>query len=424
MGEGPVLARPFVRACASQLKDPTAMNATFLKNAIVLGLLVAVGPFAIDMYLPAMPAIAESLDTSTGAVQMTLMVFFVSFGVFQLVYGPLSDMIGRKRPLYFGLALFTLGSIGCAFAPSIEWLIAFRFIQGVGAAAGMVIARAVVRDLHTGVEATRLMSLVMLVFSVSPILAPLSGSALIEAFDWRAVFIAVAIAGIAGIILITLALPETRPASQRTGGGVRTAITSAGQLLRDGRFMGITFIGGFGMAAFFAFLGSSSFVYIDHFGLTPTQYSIAFSVNAIAFIGASQFSARLSARFGVTPVIAAAVMLYAAASVVLLGITLAGVDNLPVLMGLLFVAFAGLGLVIPSTMVLALEVNGPIAGMAAALGGTLQFALGAVAIVIVSAFSDGTSTPMVAVIAGCAAAALLITRATLSRPGAAAAPAE
>ena len=387
----------------------------FLKNAIILGLLVAIGPFAIDMYLPAMPAIAEDLGTTTALTQMTLMVFFVSFGLFQIVYGPVSDAIGRKRPLYAGLVLFTIGSVGSAVAPTIEWLIFFRFVQGVGAAAGMVIARAIVRDLHTGIAATRLMSLVMLVFSVSPILAPLSGSALIEAFDWRAVFWAVTIAGIAGIALIAFFLPETRPVAQRVGGGLRPALRSAGQLLRDGRFMGITFIGGLGMAAFFAFLGSSSFVYIDHFGLTPTQYSIAFSVNAIAFIGASQFAARLAGRYGVTNVIATAVTFFAVAAVALFAITAAGVDNLGVLMAILFLAFGALGLVIPSTMVLAIEENGPIAGMAAALGGTLQFALGAITIAGVSVFFDGTSLPMVGAIALTAVAAFAISRVTLRR---------
>jgi DHA1 family bicyclomycin/chloramphenicol resistance-like MFS transporter len=179
--------------------------------------------------------------------------------------------------------------------------------------------------------------------------------------------------------------------------------------------MGITFIGGLGMAAFFAFLGASSFVYIDHFGLTPTQYSIAFSVNAIAFIGASQLSARLAARFGVGPVIAAAVTFFMVSAVALLALTLAGVDSLVVLMAMFFLAFGALGLVIPSTMVLALEENGPIAGMAAALGGTLQFALGAITIGIVSAVSDGTQLAMVAAIAVCSVGAFAISRVTLGR---------
>src|SRR5215475_9597485 len=149
------------------------MLSTYTKNAIVLGLLAAVGPFAIDMYIPALPTIAADLKATTAATQMTLTAFFVAFGVCQVVYGPVSDMVGRKAPLYFGLAFFTIGSIGCGAAPSIGWLIFFRFVQGIGASSVMVIPRAIIRDLHTGVEATQLMSLVMLVLSVSPILAPL-----------------------------------------------------------------------------------------------------------------------------------------------------------------------------------------------------------------------------------------------------------
>ena len=193
----------------------------FTRNAIVLGLLSAVGPFAIDMYLPALPAIAADLRTTTSATQMTLTMFFVAFGLCQIAYGPLSDVYGRKPPLYAGLALFILGSIGCALAPSVGWLIAFRVLQGAGAAAMGVIPRAIIRDLHTGTEATRLMALVMLVFSVSPILAPLSGSALIVPFGWRAVFVAVTIAALIATVLLATMLPETRPAHERIRGDGR-----------------------------------------------------------------------------------------------------------------------------------------------------------------------------------------------------------
>ena len=150
------------------------MKTSFFGTALVLGLLSAIGPFAIDMYLPALPSIGQSLGASMGAVQASLMAFFISLGVGQIIYGPVSDMLGRKKPLYFGLVLFALGSVGCALAPDIETLVVLRFIQGLGACAGMVIPRAVVRDLHTGHDAARLMSLLMLVFSVSPILAPLA----------------------------------------------------------------------------------------------------------------------------------------------------------------------------------------------------------------------------------------------------------
>jgi DHA1 family bicyclomycin/chloramphenicol resistance-like MFS transporter len=391
------------------------MISNYAKNAIVLGLLAAVGPFAIDMYLPALPTIAADLHASTAATQMTLMVFFVAFGVCQIAYGPISDMVGRKPPLYFGLVLFAVGSVGCGTARSIEWLILFRFIQGIGASSVMIIPRAIIRDLHTGVEATRLMALVMLVLSVSPILAPLTGSALIVPFGWRAVFVAVTVVAVVAFVLVAAFLPETRPAEDRVEVSVAGVLGSFGQLLRHGRFLGLTFIGGLGMASFFVFLASSSFIYIEHFGLTPTQYSIAFSANAVGFIGASQFAATLGARFGMARVVNTAVVLHALFALILLVLTAAGIDNLAVLIAMLFVAFAFLGLVIPSTMVLALEEHGPIAGMASALGGTLQMVAGGLMIVIVSLFFDGTALPMVTTIALCALGALALSAMTLRR---------
>ena len=400
------------------------MSSSFVKNAMVLGLLAAVGPFAIDMYIPALPTIAADLHASTSATQMTLMAFFVSFGVCQLVYGPVSDMAGRKPPLYFGLGLFAFGSVGCGLSPSIEWLIFFRVIQGIGASAVMVIPRAIIRDLHTGPEATRLMSTVMLVFSVSPILAPLAGSALIVPFGWRAVFAAVTVASVLAIVLVALCLPETRPPQDRIRVSLGAVFGGFGQLLLDRRFLGITFIGGVGMASFFTFLATSSFVYIGHFGLTPVQYSLAFSVNAIGFIGASQFASRLGARFGMTRTITAAVALFCFFSIALFVITLAGVDRLDVLIVMLFLTFAGLGLVIPTTMVLALEDHGPIAGIASALGGTLQMVAGGALIVVVSLFFDGTTLPMVAIIALCGIGTLALTLGTLGRRATAAQPAE
>jgi DHA1 family bicyclomycin/chloramphenicol resistance-like MFS transporter len=391
------------------------MISNYAKNAIVLGLLAAVGPFAIDMYLPALPAIAADLQTSTAATQMTLMSFFMAFGLCQIVYGPVSDMVGRKPPLYFGLVLFIVGAVGCAAAPSIEWLIAFRFVQGIGASSVMVIPRAIIRDLHTGIEATRLMSLVMLVLSVSPILAPLAGSALIVPFGWRSVFIAATSVAVLGAVLVWLHLPETRPPEERIAASFGSALGGFGYLLTHRHFLGLTFIGGIAMASFFSFLASSSFVYIGHFGLTPTQYSLAFSINAVGFIGASQATAALGTRYGMGRVVMTAMAVHTVFTTVLLALTLGGIDSLPVLMVLLFAAFACLGLVIPSTMVLALEDHGPIAGMASALGGTLQMVTGGLMIVVVSAFFDGTPRPMVATIAGCAFAALVLSAATLRR---------
>jgi DHA1 family bicyclomycin/chloramphenicol resistance-like MFS transporter len=313
-------------------------------------------------------------------------------------------------------------AIGCALSPTVEWLIFFRFLQGIGASASMVIPRAVIRDLHTGPDAARLMSLVMLVFSVSPILAPLTGSAVIVPFGWQAVFVLGAGAALLALFLVGFTLPETHPAERRLKSEMRIVLAGYGKLIRDFRFLGLTFIGGLGMSSFFSFLASSSFIYIEHFGLTPTQYSLAFSVNAIGFIGSAQFAGWLAKRFGLPRVVTTAVTVYAAVMVALFVVTLLGMDSLPVLMAFLFFGFAGLGLVIPSTMVLALDEHGPIAGMASALGGTLQMAAGAVMIVIVSAFFDGTALPMVAAIAACAVGALTLAWLTLgrSRPEAAA----
>ncbi|HEX5777630.1 MAG TPA: multidrug effflux MFS transporter [Xanthobacteraceae bacterium] len=400
------------------------MNSNFARNAIVLGLLAAVGPFAIDMYLPALPTISADLAATTAATQMTLTAFFIAFGLSQLVYGPVADMVGRKPPLYFGLAVFLAGSIGCAVAPTVAWLIFFRAVQGIGAAAVMVIPRAVIRDLHTGPEATRLMAMVMLVFSVSPILAPLAGSALIVPFGWRAVFVAVAIASVLSIVLTATLLPETRPPEERVRASFASVAGGFGQLLRHGRFLGLTFIGGFAMASFFAFLAGSSFVYIEHFGLTPTQYSFAFSINAVGFIGASQFAARLGERFGMARTVSVAVSCFATVMTLLFAVTAAGVDNLAVLIAMLFVGNAFLGLVIPTTMVLSLDDHGPIAGMASALGGTLQMLAGGLVIVLVSWFFDGTTLPMVAAIALCGLVALLLSWVTLGLPRALPQPAE
>jgi DHA1 family bicyclomycin/chloramphenicol resistance-like MFS transporter len=236
----------------------------------------------------------------------------------------------------------------------------------------MVIPRAIIRDLHTGVEATRLMALVMLVFSVSPILAPLAGSALIVPFGWRAVFVAVTVAALLSLLLTAFSLPETRLPRERIRVSVGNVLGGFAHLLRDWRFMGLTFIGGLGMSSFFAFLASSSFIYIEHFGLTPTQYSLAFSVNAVGFIGASQFAAKLGGRFGMARVVATAVACYTVFGLILFAVTALGVDNLAVLMVLLFATFAFLGPGHPVDHGARAGRPRPHCRMASALGGTLQ----------------------------------------------------
>jgi DHA1 family bicyclomycin/chloramphenicol resistance-like MFS transporter len=389
------------------------MTSSFFKTALVLGLLSAIGPFAIDMYLPALPSIGQSLGASMSAVQASLMAFFISLGIGQIIYGPVSDMVGRKVPLYFGMVLFAVGSVGCALAPDVQTLIVLRFIQGLGASAGMVIPRAVVRDLHTGTDAARLMSLLMLVFSVSPILAPLVGSLLIEFIGWRSVFWAVTVAAVLGLALIASSLPETRPAGERLNSNVRSAVQGYSVLLRDRHFLGLVFTGAFGISSFFAYLANSPFVLIDHYGLTPRQYSIAFAANAASFIGVSQFTGKLGVRFGLVAVVRFAVWGYAASMLLLLALNMVGVDHLAVILGTLFIGYGFLGLVVPTTAVLALEKHGAIAGTASALMGTLQFVTGAVVMATVGLFVDGTARPMVTGIAACALVALAISRVTL-----------
>lgn len=389
------------------------MISPFLRLALVLGLLSAIGPFAIDMYLPALPAIGNSLGADVGAVQLSLTAFFAAVSVSQLAYGPASDLFGRKAPLLFGLVLFTLASVGCALAPDIHTLVVFRFMQGLGAGAAMTIPRAVVRDVHTGNDAARLMSLLMLVFSVSPILAPLVGSFVVDAAGWRGIFWFVTGAGVAGLALLMFVLDETRPAADRAASTWRGSVSAYGRLMRDRHFLGLTFIGAFGMASFFVFLANSSFVMINHYGLSPRQYSVAFSINAVSFIGVSQLTGWFAQRFGLHRTVRGAVMGFTATMVLLLVVFAAGVDRLDVLASLLFVGFGFLGLVIPATSVLALEDHGEIAGVASALMGTLQLVTGAIVMGFTGLFLDGTAFPMVAGITFCAMVAMAFTQMTL-----------
>jgi MFS transporter, DHA1 family, multidrug resistance protein len=371
------------------------MNSRFFKMALVLGLLSAIGPFAIDMYLPALPAIGQSLGAEIGSVQMSLTAFFITIGLGQLLYGPVSDMVGRKPPLYFGLGLFTAASIGCALATDIHSLIVLRALQGLGAAAGMAIPRAVVRDLHTGTDAARLMSLLMLVFSVSPILAPLLGSAVITLTGWRGAFWAVTVAAVACLVMIVSLLQETRPAEARVESSLGSAWRAYALLLRDSHFMGLTLIGSFALGGFFIYLASSPFVLIGHYGLTPMQYSLAFSLNAVSFIGVSQLTGPLGERYGMPQLVRIAAHGGAAMLLLMLGYCLVGGDELAVLIALYFVASAFMGLVIPTTSVLALEAHGTIAGTASALLGTLQMLTGAVMMGLAGLFNNGRPLSMV-----------------------------
>jgi DHA1 family bicyclomycin/chloramphenicol resistance-like MFS transporter len=305
-----------------------------------------------------------------------------------------------------------MASVGCAFADSITSLIVWRFLQGIGGAAGMVIPRAIVRDMHTGVEAARLMSLLMLVFSISPILAQLTGSAVITFYGWRGVFWAVTIAAFIGVILLSTLLHETRPRHLRLQSSIRRTMAAYGLLLRDRNFMVLTFIGGLGISAFLVYLANSPFILINHYGLSPRQYSVAFSINAVSFFAVSQLTGYLGARFGLIRVMRYAVTGFAATLVLMAVVVEAGYSQLPVVAAFLFVGYGCLGLVIPTSGVLGLEDHGEIAGTASSLMGTLQFVVSGAAMAVAAFFFNGTAGPMVLGIAACAALTFVVTQAT------------
>ncbi|MGJ8572149.1 MAG: multidrug effflux MFS transporter [Hoeflea sp.] len=386
----------------------------FFRSALVLGLLCATGPLAIDMFLPAMPTIAENLGGTIAGAQLTISAYFIAYGLAQMVYGPVADMVGRKPPLIAGLALFVAGSIGCALAPDMNWLVAARVVQALGGAAAMVIPRAIIRDMHTGSQATRLMALVMLIISVSPMLAPLLGAGIIAVSGWRAIFAILAVAAGASILITLTLQPETLPPEKRVPVRLSALFSGMATLLRDPVFMGLTFVGGFGMASFFVFLSSASFVYTGHYGLTPTGFSLAFAANAAGFFSASQLAATLGEKFGPTRVVTWAVSGFLGFTLALLALVWLGFDHFALLVAMLICANACLGLVIPTAMVMALDDHGDIAGLASSLGGMLQMLCGGIMAMLAGPFFDGTPLPMVAVIALAAALAFTAMRLTVA----------
>lgn len=382
----------------------------FVRRALLLGTFTAIGPLGTDMYLPALPAIARDLRTEEGVAQLSLMSFFVALALGQAVYGPVSDMLGRKRPLLLGFALEAAASVGCAYASTVEMLIALRFVQGLGACAGMVVARAAARDLYSGTELARLFSLMMLVLGVSPILAPIIGSSIMMVFPWHAIFWCQAVFGLFCVVLLLLFFTETHEPGRRLEGGLRPVFATYGRLLLDFRFLGIVLSSGLSQAGFFAYLAGSPFVYITLHGVPPALYSVLFGVNAIGLIGMSQLNGRLIARLGALRLIRTAILFYLLAALVLATLALLRVDSLPATAALLFIEIACMGCILPIGSMLALERHGTIAGSASALMGSLQFAIGALASALVGAVFNGTSLPMAGTIAGCAALSFLLSR--------------
>lgn len=400
---------------ASVATEPAPAAIVFKNAALVLGALATVGPMAIDMYLPAFPAIAQNLNVDVGQVQLSLVSFFFALVVGQLFYGPISDAIGRKKPLYAGLTVFVLGSIGCSMAQSVEMLIFMRFVQGLGACAGMVLSRAIVRDIHTGREAVRLISLMMLVLSVSPMLAPLAGSLLSGSMSWRGIFIVTAGLGVFGGVLMWKFLPETRPPERRSKAGMAAALQAYKLLAVDRRFIGMAMVCGCAQGVMMSYLTGSSFAFIEVYRVSPFFYSAVFATNAMALIGCAQLNATLISRIGLERLIRLATLGLGLFTSSLAVLTFAGLAPLPVFWGLLFLTFGTLGMISPTSAVLALEPHGARAGAASSMLGGMQFASATVAGGVVALLFNGTLTPLVIALAVCGLGAAVMARLTLRR---------
>ena len=362
------------------------------------------------MYLPALPAISHDLGTQEGTAQLSLMSFFVALAVGQAIYGPMSDILGRRRPLLFGFAIDVLASIGCVYAPTVTVLIVLRFVQGLGACAGMVVARAAARDLYSGPEVARLFAFMMLVLGVSPILAPFIGSTIISIAPWSVIFWVQAAFGAFCVILILFFFEETHAPQQRLQGGLRPAFATYGRLLLDGRFLGIVMASGMIQAGFFAYLAGSPFDYITLHGVSPSMYSLLFSLNAIGLIGMAQMNGRLMQRYGALLLIRSAILINLLAAVTLVILARFHLDGLIATAALFFIMTTSMGCTSPTGTMLALERHGNVAGSASALIGAVQFAVGALSSAVVAALFDGSSVPMAAVIAGCGAASFALSR--------------
>ncbi len=384
------------------------MRQSILRPALVLGLITAIGPFAIDMYLPAIPAIGRDLGTDSSGMQATLTLYFLVFGLGQMFYGPWADQVGRKKPLYLGMALFGLGTLMCIFAPSVGWLVAGRMVQGSGGAALGVMPRAIIRDMMTGAEATRMMAAIMLVFSISPMLAPLTGSALLTITGWRGIFAALLVALAVGLALLTFLQPETLAPEKRRPLKLRVLLRGLGELFRDRTFLLLSFIAGFGFSSFMIFLSAASYVYTESFGLKPAQFSLAFAANAIFFFAASQAASWAQLKFGVRKVLTFAAAWFCAVDGALFLLALSGHATLVPTVVMLGLGNAGLGLIIPTTMVLALDSQGEKAGLASSLGGTVQMMTGALVAAAVGPWLDATPVPMLGGIAMAATIAFVL----------------
>jgi len=348
-----------------------------VKMITVLGALVALGPLTIDMYLPALPKIADDLSVSSSVAQLTLTGTLAGLALGQLIVGPLSDSLGRRRPMMAGIVLHMLASVLCLFAPNIAVLGVARGLQGMGAAAAMVVAIAVVGDLYTESVAATVMSRLMLVLGVAPVIAPSLGAAVLLTASWHWVFAALVVLAGGLLLLAALALPETLPASHRRPLNVRSIGATYVELLRDARFVILVLVAALGMSGLFAYIAGASFVLQGHYGLDQQAFALVFGAGAVALIGATQFNVVLLRRFAPQTIVLWALAAAVAAGVVFVGVSSGRLGGLPGFVVPVWFILAAMGLVIPNAPAVALSRHPDAAGTAAALLGAAQFGLGA-----------------------------------------------
>lgn len=374
--------------------------------AVILGSLSAIGPLSIDMYLPSLPMMTNDLSTTASLTQLSLTACLLGLSLGQLLAGPISDRRGRRLPLMVGLLVYSIASLLCALVSSIGWLIIFRFIQGVAGASGIVICRAIVRDLYTGTELTKFFSLLMLVNGAAPILAPIIGGQLLQYTTWHGVFIVLALSGAAMLMAVFFGLPETLMPERRATGGIGAVFLTFFQLLKDRLFFGYALSQSFVTAAMFAYISGSSYVLQNIYAVTPQQYSYIFALNGVGIILASQLTGRLAGKVRESTLLTLGIGLAAFSGIWLLVMILVEAGLLAVLVPL-FLVVSCVGIVGPTTFSLAMQNQGQASGSAAALLGLLPMCAGAAVAPLVGLAGSMTALPMGLVIAGCNLAALL-----------------
>ena len=402
------LAEPTVDRVAAQPEAIEFVGRKYVQLVLVLGALSAIGPLTIDAYLPALPELTAELGATDAQAQATITGLLVGLGLGQLLIGPLSDAVGRRRPLLFGLAGHAGMSLLCAIAPSMAVLTATRTLQGLAGAAVAVVAMAMVRDLFTGIRAAQLLSRLVLVLGVAPIVAPSLGSALLKVTSWQGIFVALALTAVALLALAFFALPETLPPARRVPARLSTSLRSYAALFSDRLFLVLVAVAGLMFATLFAYIAGSPFLLQGVYGLSPEQFGLAFGAIAVGLIGMTQLNPLLLRWFSPVAILSFAVALGLAGSLGLVLTALTGFGGLVGFFIPLFVAVSSAGLSFPNAPAVALSRHGETAGAASALLGSAQFLLGGLAAPLVGAFADGTAVPMAAVMVGTTGLAALL----------------